>query len=173
MKTDWIAFSEFQINGRGPREDRSPIQEVFTMYAKISFVSMCAAVALGALSTGLLASEAVSDEAPLAAIAPEGSPSDPAPDSAKHFRRGDVDGNGGMDITDVVVPLFWLFLGGQEPNCFDAADVDDNGQIDLTDVINQMQYLFQAGDPPAAPGVNCGIDPTEDELPECRQETCK
>ncbi len=82
------------------------------------------------------------------------------------FRRGDVDGNGKLDITDAIIYLNYAFVGSEEaPVCLDAADVDDNGTLDVTDAINRLNYQFVGtGDPPAAPGhETCGPDPDQGE----------
>src|SRR6185503_2029760 len=49
------------------------------------------------------------------------------------FRRGDVDANGSIEVTDVVTLLAFLFLGGGEPPCVEAGDTDDSGALDITD----------------------------------------
>jgi hypothetical protein len=87
------------------------------------------------------------------------------------FRRGDADSNQRLEITDAINLLNFLFLGGPEPPCQDAADADDNGQLQITDPIRILGYLFLGGDPPPSPGAEvCGADPTADVLPECRSE---
>jgi hypothetical protein len=50
-----------------------------------------------------------------------------APAACERFRRGDVDGDGAASITDPVVLLTHLFLGGPAPGCPDASDADDSG----------------------------------------------
>jgi hypothetical protein len=80
------------------------------------------------------------------------------------FRRGDVDGNGLLDVTDAVASLSFQFLGTFAPPCMDALDFDDNGRIELTDPIGNLTYQFGGGGEPPAPGVEtCGPDPTPDE----------
>lgn len=66
--------------------------------------------------------------------------------------------------------LSWLFQGGEEPGCQDAADADDSGTVDLTDAVYTLQHLFLGGDRPPYPRECCGLDPTWDELRECRYE---
>ncbi|MEM7234920.1 MAG: VCBS repeat-containing protein, partial [Planctomycetota bacterium] len=80
------------------------------------------------------------------------------------FRRGDIDGNGTLSLTDAISVLQFLFQGGTIPACPDAADTDDDGAIVLTDPIRLLTHLFLAGPPPEAPGPSCGIDPTADSL---------
>ncbi|MEM7262392.1 MAG: hypothetical protein AAF488_10420, partial [Planctomycetota bacterium] len=70
-----------------------------------------------------------------------------------HFVRGDVDADGAINITDPVFLLNFLFLGGQEPPCLDAADADDDGGLrpNITDAIIILSWLFQGGSAPAEP----------------------
>ncbi|MBI4583248.1 MAG: right-handed parallel beta-helix repeat-containing protein [Planctomycetes bacterium] len=82
-----------------------------------------------------------------------------------HFRRGDANEDGDVDITDAIRVLEFLFLGGVEISCHDAADIDDSGAVDISDPIYLLQHLFLRGDPPLAPFPGCGGDPTADVLP--------
>jgi hypothetical protein len=87
------------------------------------------------------------------------------------FRRGDVDANGQIELTDPVNLLGYLFLGQAKPACLDAADTDDNGQAEITDAVVSLSYQFLGGQEPAAPGpLNCGPD-ADQELPDlgCNQ----
>ncbi len=43
------------------------------------------------------------------------------------FRRGDVNADGTLDLTDGIFTLSFLFAGGGLPPCLSAADADDNG----------------------------------------------
>ena len=76
------------------------------------------------------------------------------------FRRGDSNGDGGVDIADAVHILLWRFSGGKAPGCLDAADVNLDQRHDLSDAVSILQYLFQGGAPPPAPGPDvCGLPP--------------
>lgn len=76
------------------------------------------------------------------------------------FRRGDANADGGVDISDAVSTLLWLFVGAAEPPCLEAADSDASGDIVLTDGVYTLQYLFQGGSAPPAPGPEaCGTVP--------------
>ncbi len=88
------------------------------------------------------------------------------------FRRGDVSDEGQLDIADAVRILLSLFAGGVEINCPDAADVDDDGMILVTDAVRLLRYLFGGIEPPPSPGIECGADPTEDELGSCETTSC-
>lgn len=85
---------------------------------------------------------------------------------AATFLRGDANASGGVELTDAIQVLGFLF-GGEAlaSGCQDAADVDDNGQVQLTDAVYILSYLFRGGAPPAEPYEGCGNDETLDELP--------
>jgi RNA polymerase sigma factor (sigma-70 family) len=92
---------------------------------------------------------------------------DGRPDECMEFRRGDADGDLRAELTDAVIILSGLFLGGDLP-CEDAADVDDDGALRLTDAVQLLVHLFLSGPPPAPPGLaGCGRDPTADALYPC------
>ena len=81
------------------------------------------------------------------------------------FVRGDANASGVIDIADSVTTLNWLFLGGGVPPCVDAADINDDGDADVSDAVALLNWLFLGGEAPPAPGpLECGSDPTEDEL---------
>ncbi len=79
------------------------------------------------------------------------------------FRRGDVTGDGLLDISDPIANLGHQFLGTFEPICLDAHDFNDSGAVDISDAIASLTFQFVGGPPPKAPGkVDCGADPTPD-----------
>ena len=90
------------------------------------------------------------------------------------FKRGDADGNGDLDLTDVVNTLSYLFLGGTPLRCLDAADNDDNGVIEITDAVISIDFQFLGGLPPSLPGpLACGQDVKPDDLPDCSYDPTK
>jgi hypothetical protein len=97
-----------------------------------------------------------------------------APPSAD-FRRGDADGDGALGVGDAVPVLAWLFAGGPEPLCLDAADANDSGgcRPDLADPVYLLIWLFQGGEALPPPGVSdCAADPTEDAMGCATYEAC-
>ncbi|MBI4605125.1 MAG: hypothetical protein HY721_24440, partial [Planctomycetes bacterium] len=89
----------------------------------------------------------------------------PAAPPAPGFRRGDSNGDGAVDIGDAIFTLGFLFLGGKDPACLDAADANDTGALDLSDAVFGLNYLFLGGKTPPSPGPDaCGPDPTDDGL---------
>ena len=80
------------------------------------------------------------------------------------FSRGDINGDGGLNVADVITLLGSLFSGQAPPACRDAADGNDDGTLNVADAITILGHLFgNAGDLPPPFGV-CGPDPTDDEL---------
>jgi len=80
------------------------------------------------------------------------------------FHRGDSDADGAMNITDGIFILNWLFLGGEDPGCLEAANPNDDDTINITDGIYVLNYLFLGGPAPASPGPvaePCGEDPDD------------
>ena len=89
------------------------------------------------------------------------------------FRRGDVDFDGQIRITDAIITLRFLFQGGIPIPCFDAADIDDFGTLEITDPILLLDYLYLGGEPPLPPLGECGEDPTDDSLIGCAGPGCR
>jgi hypothetical protein len=83
------------------------------------------------------------------------------------FIRGDADGSGATNITDGIVILNFLFLGGGDPPCLDAADADGSNSVNITDGIFVLNFLFLGGADPVAPFPGCGLDPDADATVNC------
>jgi hypothetical protein len=81
------------------------------------------------------------------------------------FRRGDANDDQELTIVDGQFILNFLFLGGCEPACVDAADVDDSGDLEMNDAITLFNFLFLGTSVVPAPGpALCGTDATADAL---------
>ena len=81
------------------------------------------------------------------------------------FLRGDANDDGKVDISDPIYLLGYLFQGGAEPPCDDAADANDDGGRDISDAVSVLNHLFLGGTiPPPLPGGPSGFDPTLDDL---------
>jgi len=100
------------------------------------------------------------------------------PPPADTFVRGDSNSSGTIDLTDGIRTLNFLFTGGPEPTCLDAADSSDDGQLGINDAIQVFSYLFTGGPPPQDPAPSsanyppsdCGSDATNDEL-DCAEQS--
>jgi len=82
----------------------------------------------------------------------------------ERFKRGDVNGDTMVDISDAIGTLSYLFQAVPS-DCLDAVDTNDDGGVDISDAISVLNYIFAGGTEPPAPGpTTCGIDPTDDAL---------
>ena len=81
------------------------------------------------------------------------------------FLRGDANGDGRVDVSDVVFGVLYLFRGGSEPKCLDAVDADDSGVLDVSDAVTLLHFLFLGGRSLPAPGtVHPWFDPSDDDI---------
>ncbi len=65
-------------------------------------------------------------------------------------QRGDVNGDGGTDLSDLIFMVDYSFGGGPAPDCSDEADVNGDGGVDLSDLIYLVDYSFGGGPAPIA-----------------------
>lgn len=84
---------------------------------------------------------------------------DPVP-SGDVFLRGDSNGSGEIDISDVIYTVGYLFLGGNAPPCIAAADANADSEVDLSDAVTTARLLF-TGEVThlPAPWPTAGVDP--------------
>jgi hypothetical protein len=90
------------------------------------------------------------------------------------FRRGDVNTDGVVSISDIVMLRRFLFEGNTFPACLDAADATDNDVLTVCDAVAILDVLFrnpgwQASLP--APSPEPGRDPTPLAEPSYRCDT--
>lgn len=71
--------------------------------------------------------------------------------ATRPFLRGEVTGDGAVDIGDAIAILTYLFGGGPAPEPFDSGDVGADGAVDISDAIALLGYLFSGGPEPEAP----------------------
>jgi len=67
---------------------------------------------------------------------------------SKAFTRGDANGDGEINISDVVLLVNYLFVDGPAPTPLEAGDADSSGEVDIADAIFLINYLFLDGPPP-------------------------
>lgn len=75
------------------------------------------------------------------------------------FLRGDANGDGSRNLSDVLAILVYLFMNGPPPPCREVADVIQNGEVDLGDALAILFYLFAEGAPPEPDGARCSGAP--------------
>lgn len=75
------------------------------------------------------------------------------------FKRGDVNGDGIVNVTDVPELNDYLY-GGGSLLCEDASDVNDDGRLSVTDYFLILANQFLGENPPS--GVNYGVCARDD-----------
>ena len=61
---------------------------------------------------------------------------------------GDANGDGEINVSDVVYLINYLFIGGPPPQPLQAGDVNCDGTINVSDVVYLINYLFIGGPSP-------------------------
>jgi photosystem II stability/assembly factor-like uncharacterized protein len=64
------------------------------------------------------------------------------------FLFGDANGDGVVDLGDVVFLVNYLYRNGPAPEPSQAGDINCDGIVDLGDVVYLVNYLFRGGTPP-------------------------
>jgi hypothetical protein len=67
---------------------------------------------------------------------------------------GDANGDGSVDIGDVVHLVAYLYKNGSPPQCdpmAECGDVNSDGVINIGDVLYLVNYLYRSGPPPGNP----------------------
>ncbi len=61
---------------------------------------------------------------------------------------GDANGDGVVNVADVVYEINFLFAGGPEPNVYEAGDANGDEEINVADIVYLINYLFIGGPMP-------------------------
>ena len=69
--------------------------------------------------------------------------------------RGDIDGNGSLNLSDVISLNRYLFGGGTAPSCHEAADFNEDNRLDLSDSIALLNHLFLGAPGPQDETADC------------------
>ncbi len=64
------------------------------------------------------------------------------------FAPGDANGDGQIDVADVMYLINYLFIGGTSPDPVAAGDINCDDAVDVADVMYLINYLFIGGSPP-------------------------
>jgi hypothetical protein len=62
---------------------------------------------------------------------------------------GDANGDGVINVSDVVYLINYLFIGGPAPEPLKQGDANGDGVINASDIVYLINYLFVGGPPPA------------------------
>jgi len=92
----------------------------------------------------------------------------PKPTAPGGFIRGDVGGDGAIDLSDAVALLLHLFSSANL-DCREAGNSNADGSLDISDVIYLLTYMFSNTIPPSAPFPGCGSQPVN---LDCTQPPC-
>ncbi|MFN0060865.1 MAG: galactose oxidase-like domain-containing protein [Planctomycetota bacterium] len=79
---------------------------------------------------------------------------------ANLFVRGNVNGDGSVNIADAIAILSYLFGFAPAPVPIAAADSNDDGLVNIADAIYLLSFLFNGGPAPPPPFPVPGEDPT-------------
>jgi hypothetical protein len=86
------------------------------------------------------------------------------------FLRGDADGNGKINVADVIALIRFVFLRATPGfDCEAAFDLDGDGRVNVVDIAHLISYLFQRGADPPPPFPECG---TGSGAPACAESNC-
>ncbi len=66
------------------------------------------------------------------------------------FNCGDFNGDGGLDISDAVYLIYFIFSGGPSPLDNRYGDINCDGVCDISDAVYLMQFIFAGGAVPCA-----------------------
>ena len=80
------------------------------------------------------------------------------------FVRGDSNIDGSINVADAIHMLQYMFAGGADLECRDAADVNDNGTNEISDTVGLLSFLFAGGLPPQDPWPECGLDEGDESI---------
>lgn len=61
---------------------------------------------------------------------------------------GDMNNSGGLDISDLVYLVDYMFTGGPAPLCPQASDINASGALDISDLVYLVDYMFTGGPAP-------------------------
>jgi hypothetical protein len=67
------------------------------------------------------------------------------------FLCGDTNGDGIIDLEDVLYLISYLYKSGPAPVPLEAGDADNNGTVELGDVLYLISYLYKGGPTPGSP----------------------
>jgi hypothetical protein len=86
------------------------------------------------------------------------------------FLRGDVNGDGGINLADAIKILMVLFSDEPGFECAAAADANGSDGVGISDCIYLLEFFFLNGQAPPRPYPYCGLDPAGDSAGDCQYD---
>jgi hypothetical protein len=68
------------------------------------------------------------------------------------YTCGDIEGDGVVDILDIVFLIDWKFKDGSPPDVMESADVNNDGAVDILDIVHLIDWKFKECPPGAGQG---------------------
>jgi hypothetical protein len=68
---------------------------------------------------------------------------------AAFVNRGDANGDGIIELGDIVYLINYVFRGGDPPCPMEAGDANCDGIVELGDIVYLINYVYRSGPPPA------------------------
>jgi hypothetical protein len=65
-----------------------------------------------------------------------------------HYANGDADGDGILNMLDILFSIGYLYKGGPAPNPVESADADCDGTVNMLDILYLIAYLYKGGPEP-------------------------
>jgi hypothetical protein len=81
-------------------------------------------------------------------------------DAGVPYRRGFIDGDGDITLSDALFLLEYLFLSGAVPGCLASADTNADLRITISDGVRLLHHIFGFYGPLPEPFEECGCDAT-------------
>ena len=75
-----------------------------------------------------------------------------------------MDADGSVNLGDAVAFLRYFFARGATPSCQKSADSNDDGVLNVADAVGLLLHLFGGAEPLPPPSLDCGGDPTPDNV---------
>lgn len=88
------------------------------------------------------------------------------------YTRGDINDDGGTDVSDAIRLLGFLFGSSGDLSCLAAADVNTDRAVDISDAASLLGYLFSEEAVYAEGFPTCGSVPTVDSLDCASSSAC-
>jgi hypothetical protein len=68
--------------------------------------------------------------------------------AGSHYLAGDADGDGLVNISDVIYLVQYVFGSGLPPQPVESGDADCNGFVNISDAVFLVAYIFSDGAAP-------------------------